>query len=1003
MTDSTGIPAAAASSAAESVLADAQSAQAGGTIAVEEPKAGWTVIHLLAPGETLHLDFDPAAVAAGEIKDGDLELTFDNAGVAVIRGFEAWAAAGGRATGPLGGAVDVAQFLAQDGGTADAPVCEIPNANVVDVPVPSAGERLTLAVQPGDVIRLACSFRDIAGAEVGDALEMTFPGGGVVVVENFGAWLAAQGATITDCVCGGVNLAEFVVALGLNPEDVLPAAGEGPQGGPQGNDVTGSGFTPGPGPQILSGYPYPNILPPTGLEYGVPEPDETFFPVDEDGAPNIGRPDAATVEEDNLPGGIDENADIAATATGSLALSFGGGPGDITAGSYAGPPLTSGGDDVTVTFDDAANTFTGTAGGETVFTAVLDPAANQYVFTLFRPLDQPAGGAGGDEQALGLSFDFTATGAGGSSADGSFTVNVRDDLPAATDDTVAAVANTINLVIVFDRSGSMDEDPNAPGFTTRIDLARAAVASMLAAYESVANVNVLVVDFAASAANSGWLSGAAAANAYLAGLDAQGETNYAGAIQEVIASYSSGLPDAGQALVYFLSDGKPNPASTSLAASGTLDDWESFLASEGIGTAFAVGIGPDVDDNDGDVSDVAFPNDDPGNVIIVSNESETFDALVATVVEAGGSVLTDPEPDRFGADGPGSPRIVSIEIDGDLYEFDGMQVTRNGAFFGLGATIVVITALGGELTFDFGDGDYSYDAPGPAPTGQEAFVYTIADNDGDTSSATLTINLDELQVAQPNRVFGTDGDDGALSGSAGTDIMGGGDGNDNLSAGAGDDHISGGAGADTIAGGSGDDVIVGGNQGEATNSPGTVRPGGDDLGDIIDGGAGDDVIFGNEGADSLSGSGGDDLIFGGSGADTLLGGTGADTISGGSGNDLILGGHGDDVIDLLPGGGSDIVRSTSTLDGHDVINGFGAGSVGRDFVDLEPLLDSLGIATADRAARVEIADNGLTVDINVDADGDIGNGFELALATLATAGTITAGTGADDHVQLGTL
>ena len=66
----------------------------------------------------------------------------------------------------------------------------------------------------------------------------------------------------------------------------------------------------------------------------------------------------------------------------------------------------------------------------------------------------------------------------------------------------------------------MDENPNVPGFTTRIDLARAAVASMLAAYESVANVNVLVVDFSVAAANSGWLSSGAEANIYLAGLDA---------------------------------------------------------------------------------------------------------------------------------------------------------------------------------------------------------------------------------------------------------------------------------------------------------------------------------------------------------------------------------------------------------------------------------------------------------------------------------------------------
>src|SRR3546814_3178942 len=68
---------------------------------------------------------------------------------------------------------------------------------------------------------------------------------------------------------------------------------------------------------------------------------------------------------------------------------------------------------------------------------------------------------------------------------------------------------------MFDRSGSMDEDPGVDGFSTRIDLARAAIASLLQAYDSVADVNILIVDFAGAgseypgldvAANSGWLT-----------------------------------------------------------------------------------------------------------------------------------------------------------------------------------------------------------------------------------------------------------------------------------------------------------------------------------------------------------------------------------------------------------------------------------------------------------------------------------------------------------------
>jgi Ca2+-binding RTX toxin-like protein len=544
------------------------------------------------------------------------------------------------------------------------------------------------------------------------------------------------------------------------------------------------------------------------------------------------------------------------------------------------------------------------------------------------------------------------------------------DLPVATPDVVDAENNTVNLVIAFDRSGSMDENPNVPGFTTRIDLARAAVASMLAAYESVADINVLIVDFASEANNSGWLDSAAAANAYLAGLDANAGTNYNGAIQDIMGSYGSGLPEARQSLVYFLSDGKPEPASTSLQAQGTVDDWEAFLAGNGIGKSFAVGIGPDVSNEDGDLSDVAFPNGEPGTVIVVSDASDTFDALVATLTgsEAAGNVLTDAPPDQFGIDGPGSPPIVSLVVDGEPYEFDGTQITRNGVLVTLGSTLVVVTAMGGELTFDFSNGAYAYDVAVSAASGaQERFTYTIADANGDTASATLTIRVGDLDVTEPGLVFGTAGNDAGLTGNDALEVIGSGDGNDAIDARGGDDHISGGAGADTVQGGAGDDIIVGGNQGEVADAPGRVRPGGADLGDLVDGGDGDDLIFGNERND------------------TVIGGAGADTIAGGPGRDTI--------------------RYDSPLDAGDVVRGFDANPAnGQDVIDLDGLFDSLGVADADRAGRVEFQPAGANVNLNVDADGNVANGAEVTVLTFTNASpaSFTAGTAPNDDVQVGT-
>ena len=122
----------------------------------------------------------------------------------------------------------------------------------------------------------------------------------------------------------------------------------------------------------------------------------------------------------------------------------------------------------------------------------------------------------------------------------------------------------------------------------------------------------------------------------------------------------------------------------------------------------------------------------------------------------------------------------------------------------------------------------------------------------------------------------------------------------------------------------------------------------------------------------------------------LFGGDDADVIIGGAGNDAITGGTGNDELD--GGAGNDTFRYTGTLDGHDVIDSFdGNAAGGQDTLNLEALFDALGVASADRAARVSVVDHGATVDIAIDADGNAANGFELTAVTLNTNDTITTG------------
>ena len=185
-----------------------------------------------------------------------------------------------------------------------------------------------------------------------------------------------------------------------------------------------------------------------------------------------------------------------------------------------------------------------------------------------------------------------------------------------------------------------------------------------------------------------------------------------------------------------------------------------------------------------------------------------------------------------------------------------------------------------------------------------------------------------------------------------------------LAAGAGNIGAIGGLSGDKITGNEGKNLI------EA------------DLGnDTVTGGAGNDTLRGNEDNDSLDGGAGDDSLQGGLGSDTILGGLG---------DDKIAGSDGDDTINVSAG--NDAVAINTTLDGHDLITGFdGNAAGGQDTVDLTLLFDSKAVPSDQRASLVAIIDYGANVDIRVNLDGDLSNGYELTVATIQTPDAVTIG------------
>jgi Ca2+-binding RTX toxin-like protein len=227
------------------------------------------------------------------------------------------------------------------------------------------------------------------------------------------------------------------------------------------------------------------------------------------------------------------------------------------------------------------------------------------------------------------------------------------------------------------------------------------------------------------------------------------------------------------------------------------------------------------------------------------------------------------------------------------------------------------------------------------------------------SAATLPATTLQLSLAgeEGNDFITGNAADNGISGNAGNDTLRGGGGGDNLGGDAGNDRLEGGSGEDTLSGGLGNNLLFGG--------------------------ADDDSLFASDGDDTLNGGAGNDIFDSGSGDDVLIGGSGNDRFLGWTGNDTITGGTGNDTVIYI-----DYLGSSND---KDVFRDFdGNPADGQDTLDFDSLFDAFSVAAADRAGRVWIVDHGATVDVGVNADGNLGNGFEMRV-TLHSLDAITVG------------
>jgi T1SS-143 domain-containing protein len=502
-----------------------------------------------------------------------------------------------------------------------------------------------------------------------------------------------------------------------------------------------------------------------------------------------------TVDEDGLPNGIaaSQPGDVAAsfiTLSGTLGHNFGpDGPAasdpinfsPMDNGSHTTPVgISSGGVALKYYWDDAGDTLyastntTSLANAQSTaaFKVELNTATGGFTYTQLKPVDHPGhdadrannGPETSYEDNLVVNLSYQVKDSNGDTATGTISVTINDDSPAAAPivKTVTEGASDTNILLILDRSGSMGFDSGVSGYATRLDLLKAAANQLLDQYDAAGDVRVQIIQFNNDADKQGnvWLS-VADAKTYINGLTADNGTDY----DDATALASDAFDDPGKLTTpgvrnvsYFISDGQPEPTSEQVLGS-ELTNWINFVNANDI-VSYAIGLGSSAPDTY--LDPLAYDGRGTGSgtdtdALIVTNLNQLQSTLVGTVNPSiSGSLIDGSIPTSFGADGG---YVKSIAIGGKTYSYSPTtdQITESSSggqsaySFNTTTNKLTITfsgSAGESFVIDLDDGTYVYTPPTSIVADfSRPFTYTLTDNDGDTVSSTLTINIDNVNGA----------------------------------------------------------------------------------------------------------------------------------------------------------------------------------------------------------------------------------------------------------------
>ncbi len=467
-----------------------------------------------------------------------------------------------------------------------------------------------------------------------------------------------------------------------------------------------------------------------------------------------------------------------------------------------------------------------------------------YEYTQFEALTGASGTAPGE--TLTVNVGVTATDGDGSSVNGAFTISVTDDDPSASD--VLLTQSVENTDIEY---------------------------------------NVLTGGMASTGLFGGTLVDAMLADSGSTGTLSHEETG--------VITYTPGPGEYGTVVIdYTIEDSDGDPASAQLFIELT-DDSEPVITTsstsgdETSGMVTTTGtlnvdFGNDATNAEYILSatDATWTSengtgtlaDNKGNwTIEVVDDEYTFTqlkpfshsdnttpndlfavAVLVTATDGDNTVKTGNFTITVADDGPTANLItLTQENEGDLIyhnvfvEEDALPGTDGAPL--TNAVLTPGSDYSGTISFDdYGDITYN---PESGEIGTVAIDYTVTDNDGDTATAQMTIELAKPDQGDMEAPPSDEMPPPPLDGFQGWHVDFGSDGNDLMNAENGKNALFGYAGDDTLSGGNAKDFLVGGSD--------------------------NDQLTGGNGTDSLFGESGDDLLVGGNSNDHLMGGAGSDT------------------------------------------------------------------------------------------------------------------------------